>query len=181
MDVLRLARNRGFAGGVSVALDRATTPFLALVNDDAVPEPGWLDALLAPFAASDGDDIAATTAKLVLPDGSINNAGGGLLPDLYGFDRGLGEPDDGRWDAPVDVDAFCGAGAVLRTAAVRAVGGFPAHFFLYYEDTDTSMRLRRRRVGGSDMHPTRGSSTATRRPPTSRRAASTTSTSATAS
>ena len=143
VDVVRLGRNRGFAGGVSAAMDRTTTPFLAVVNDDAVPEPGWLDALLAPFAAPDGDDIAATTAKLVLPDGRINNAGGGLLPDLYGYDRGLGEPDDGRWDSPEDVEAFCGAGAVMRTAAVRDVGGIPAHFFLYYEDTDTSLRLRR--------------------------------------
>ncbi|HEX6657551.1 MAG TPA: glycosyltransferase family 2 protein [Ilumatobacter sp.] len=143
VDVLRLDRNRGFAGGIAAALERVTTPFLALVNDDAEPQPGWLDALLAPFAAPDGDSVGATTAKLVLPDGRINNAGGALLPDLYGFDRGLGDPDDGRWDTADDVEAFCGAGAVLRTAAVREVGGFPAHFFLYYEDTDTSLRLRR--------------------------------------
>ena len=142
-DVLRLTRNRGFAGGIAAALDQVTTPYLALVNDDAEPQPGWLDALLDPFAAAGGGELAATTAKLVLPDGAINNAGGGLLPDLYGYDRGLGDPDDGRWDTPEDVEAFCGAAAVLRTSAVRHVGGFPAHFFLYYEDTDTSLRLRR--------------------------------------
>ena len=141
--VLHLDRNRGFAGGIAAALEHVTTPFVALVNDDAVPQPGWLDALLVPFAAPDGEAVAATTAKLVLPDGRINNAGGALLPDLYGYDRGLGDPDDGRWDTADDVEAFCGAGAVLRTAAVRGVGGFPAHFFLYYEDTDTSLRLRR--------------------------------------
>ena len=70
VDVLRLARNRGFAGGIAAALDQVTTPYLALVNDDAEPQPGWLDALLAPFAEADGDDLAATTAKLVLPDGT---------------------------------------------------------------------------------------------------------------
>jgi GT2 family glycosyltransferase len=143
VDVLRLDRNRGFAGGIAVALDHVTTEYMALVNDDAVPQPGWLEALLAPFAAGDGADLSATTAKLLLSDGRINNAGSALLPDLYACDRGLGQPDDGRWDTPEDVDAFCGAGALLRAAAVRAVGGFPAHFFLYYEDTDTSMRLRR--------------------------------------
>ena len=143
VDVLRLDRNRGFAGGIAAALECVTTPFLALVNDDAEPQPGWLEALLAPFAEAAGDAVGATTAKLLLPDGRINNAGGALLPDLYGYDRGLGDPDDGRWDTADDVEAFCGAGAVLRTAAVRGVGGFPAHFFLYYEDTDTSLRLRR--------------------------------------
>jgi GT2 family glycosyltransferase len=143
VQVLRLRRNRGFAGGVAAALDRVRTPFAALVNDDARVEPGFFAALLAPFAEPGGDRIAATTAKLVLEDGHVNNAGSALLPDGYGYDRGLGDPDDGRWDLPDDVEAFSGGAAMLRCEAVRAVGGFPAEFFLYYEDTDTSVRLRR--------------------------------------
>lgn len=144
VDVVRLPKNVGFAGGVAAALDRVTTPFVALVNDDARVEPDFLRELLAPFFGPDGESIAATTAKILLEDGTVNNAGSSLLPDGYAFDRGLGEPDDGRWDEPEDVDAFCGGAAVLRTAAVREVGGFPAEFFLYYEDTDVSVRLRRR-------------------------------------
>ena len=54
------------------------------------------------------------------PTARINNAGGGLLPDLYGYDRGLGDPDDGRWDTPEDVEAFCGAGR--RAADLRRPG-----------------------------------------------------------
>src|SRR5699024_8663209 len=38
--------------------------------------------------------------------------------------------------------AFCGGAALLRVAALRAVGGVPAGFFCYYEDTDTAWRLR---------------------------------------
>jgi GT2 family glycosyltransferase len=40
------------------------------------------------------------------------------------------------------VFGFCGGAALLRTEALRAIGGVPAHFFCYYEDTDTSWRLR---------------------------------------
>jgi GT2 family glycosyltransferase len=40
------------------------------------------------------------------------------------------------------VFGFSGGAALLRTAAVRSVGGFPVPFFLYYEDADTSWRLR---------------------------------------
>jgi GT2 family glycosyltransferase len=40
------------------------------------------------------------------------------------------------------VFGFCGGAALLRIAALRAVGGVPAEFFCYYEDTDTSYRLR---------------------------------------
>jgi GT2 family glycosyltransferase len=143
VQVVRLRRNRGFAGGVAAALDHVRTPFVALVNDDARVEPGFVAEMLEPFAGQDGARIAATTAKIVLEDGSINNAGSALLPDGYAYDRGLHEPDDGRWDEAEDVEAFCGGAAVLRMAALRAAGGFPAEFFLYYEDTDVSVRLRR--------------------------------------
>lgn len=142
VEVVRLPRNRGFAGGVVVALDIVRTPFVALVNDDARIAPGFVRALAEPFAGADGASIGATTAKLVLEDGHINNAGSALLPDGYAYDRGFGEADDGRWDIAEDVEAFSGGAAMLRTEAVRGVGGFPGPFFLYYEDTDTSVRLR---------------------------------------
>jgi hypothetical protein len=65
-----------------------------------------------------------------------------LLPDGYGADRGLRAPAD-AFDEPDEVFGFSGGAAMLRTDALREVGGFPAPFFLYYEDTDTSWRLRR--------------------------------------
>jgi len=143
VDVIRLEENLGFAGGVAVGLDHVRTPFALLVNDDARIEPGFVAALMAPFERPDGWSLAACTAKLLLEDGRVNNAGGALLPDGYGYDRGLGDPDDGQWDTAEDVEAFSGGAVLLRMDAVRAVGGFPARFFLYYEDTDTSVRLRR--------------------------------------
>ena len=61
--VLRSPANLGFAGGNNVALRELTTPYAVLVNDDAVPQPGWLDGLLAPFA---DDRVGAVTGKLLL-------------------------------------------------------------------------------------------------------------------
>jgi GT2 family glycosyltransferase len=43
---------------------------------------------------------------------------------------------------PADVFGFSGGAALLRRSAAVAVGGFPVRFFLYYEDTDLSWRLR---------------------------------------
>jgi GT2 family glycosyltransferase len=60
----------------------------------------------------------------------------------YGRDRGGGAPDGAPYDRPAEVFGFSGGAAVLRTAAVRSVGGLPPEFFLYYEDTDLSWRLR---------------------------------------
>jgi GT2 family glycosyltransferase len=138
--VLRLPTNRGFAGGVAAGLAEVRTPWLALLNDDAEPAPGWLDALVA--EAGPARDVVAVTSRLLLPSGRVNNAGVVLRADGYGADRGLGEPDGPPYDLPAEVFGFSGGAALLQTAALRSAGGFPAPYFLYYEDTDTSWRLR---------------------------------------
>jgi GT2 family glycosyltransferase len=135
--VLRLPRNTGFAGGVAAGLASVSTELVALLNDDAVPAPDWLAALHAGLA-----DHAAVTSRLLLASGALNNTGVLLRADGYGADRGLGAEDGPPYDVPAEVFGFSGGACLLRTSAVRAAGGFPAPFFLYYEDTDTSWRMR---------------------------------------
>jgi GT2 family glycosyltransferase len=128
-EVLRLPANTGYAGGIQAALEVCTTPFIAWLNDDAMPEPGWLAAL---EDALDADpEAAAASAKLLTVDGEIQSIGVGLTPDGHGRDLVDGE-----------IFGFCGGAALVRTEPLRAVGGVPAEFFCYYEDTDTSWRLR---------------------------------------
>jgi GT2 family glycosyltransferase len=141
--VVRNGTNTGFAGGVQAGLAVVDTPFVALLNNDAVAEPDWLARLTA--ALETHSDAAAVTSRLLLAGvepPTLNNTGVLLLDDGYGADRGLGAPDD-EYTEPDEVFGFSGGAALLRTDALRAVGGFPAPFFLYYEDTDTSWRLRR--------------------------------------
>jgi len=135
--------NRGFAGGVADGLREVRTPYVALLNNDAVAEPGWLAALTAELEAH--PEAAAVTSRMLLAGvtpPTINNAGVDLRDDGYGADRGLGEPS-GNYDEPAEVFGFSGGAALVRMDALRQVGGFPERFFLYYEDTDTSWRLRR--------------------------------------
>lgn len=139
---LRLGTNTGFAGGAQTGLDAVTTPYAALLNNDAVADPEWLAALVREL---DGDpSVAAVTSRMLLSvNGRINNAGGALTRWGSGYDRGFGKPDGPTYDKPADVAAFSGGACAVRTADVRRVGGFPAEFFLYYEDTDLSWRLGR--------------------------------------
>ncbi|MGY1807342.1 glycosyltransferase family 2 protein [Blastococcus sp. SYSU D00669] len=140
--VVRNAVNLGFAGGAQVGLEAARTEFVALLNNDAVAEPDWLEALLATARAH--PDAAAVTSLLLLAGAGrpvVNNAGVVLLPTWYGADRAAGA-DPGEVAEPAEVFGFSGGAALLRAAPARAVGGFPERFFLYYEDTDLSWRLR---------------------------------------
>ncbi len=74
----------------------------------------------------------------------INNAGSIVLRDGSGADRGFQEIDTGQYDAPGEVFAACGNGMAMRTAVGREAGWFDDVFFMYYEDTDLSWRLRSR-------------------------------------
>ncbi len=264
-------RNLGFAGGNNLALCQVTTPYAVLVNNDAVPEPTWLAALLAPFTEPGGRHLGATTGKVVflprflrirldtptfipgphdsrelgvrvssvtvdglealrevlwekltygaegpakapyfwtrgegelcvpIPDGGpvtlgftwaaesrkqvtlswdgptgigggraelavgpesttvtvtvggeaprvdvINNVGGIVLVDGYGADRGYQQVDTGQFDQPEDVFTACGNGMAIRASLGHELGWFDDAFFLYYEDTDLSWRIRAR-------------------------------------
>ncbi|GLZ35705.1 glycosyl transferase [Lentzea sp. NBRC 105346] len=129
-EVLRLDRNRGYAGGLAAVLDLIRTPYVAWLNDDAVPEPTWLSEL---ETALEDSDAAAATSTIVLADGSTQSVGVALTADGHGKDLVLA----GR-----EVFGFCGGAALLRTDELRRAGGVPASFFCYYEDTDTAWRLR---------------------------------------
>ncbi|MGQ0775142.1 MAG: glycosyltransferase family 2 protein [Pseudonocardiales bacterium] len=127
--VLRLARNTGYAGALAAALPQIKTPFMAWLNDDAEPEPQWLAAL----EKSLDDDATAAAAASALHNGSgeLISTGVELTPIGYGRDSTGPRPF-----------SFCGGAALLRTDALRDVGGVPGSLFCYYEDTDTSWRLR---------------------------------------
>ena len=65
MRVLQNASNLGFAGGNNTALRQITTPYAVLLNNDATPEPDWLEQLLAPFEEPGADRLAAVTSKVL--------------------------------------------------------------------------------------------------------------------
>jgi N-acetylglucosaminyl-diphospho-decaprenol L-rhamnosyltransferase len=172
--VLHSPVNRGFAGGCHLALAAVGTPYAVLLNNDAVPEPGFLSALLRAAEADDARRVGAVTGKVLLqprfrllppgtpaeeslgdvaapsgvyrpdPDGTVdlvNSTGNEVTRRGYGRDRGWLQVDSGV-EPPSDVFAFCGAAALLQMSALRAVGDFDEDFFLYYEDSDLSWRLR---------------------------------------
>jgi GT2 family glycosyltransferase len=72
----------------------------------------------------------------------LNNAGSMVFRDGYGADRAYQELDRGQYERPEEVFAFCGGSVCFRTEALQQAGTFDDDFFLYYEDTDLSWRLR---------------------------------------
>jgi N-acetylglucosaminyl-diphospho-decaprenol L-rhamnosyltransferase len=140
--------NTGFPANNLALRDLRGVAYVALVNNDAYVEPGWLAPLVA---ALEADASLGAAGSLVLfanePVPTVNNAGNEVLRSGYGRDRGFGSTDVAAYAADADVFAWCGAAVLLRPAYLADVGLFDERFFLYYEDTDLSWRGRLRGWG----------------------------------
>ena len=148
--VIESGSNLGFAAACNRGADAATGELLCLLNPDAVPQPGWRDAIEAP--ALDGRGWAAWQA-LVTADGgrTINTEGGVLHFTGIAWAGGAGNrfnPNDEQRAPSAEPGFLSGACLAIPTTLYRRLGGMPEPFFLYQEDVDLSLRVR---LGGGAL------------------------------
>jgi len=137
--VITLKENLGFAAGANWGADAARGELLVLLNPDAVVQPGWAEAIRAPW----GGRWAAWMALVLLEGGEqINTSGGVLHFTGFGWAGQLGEPAGAAPQVPTEVGFVSGACLAIPRAGWEVVGGFPEQFFMYCEDVDLSLRLR---------------------------------------
>ena len=133
-------RNTGFAGGADAGAEAARGDLLVLLNPDAVPQPGWGEAIRKPWHEQRG--WAAWQALVADGTGEmINSAGNPIHFTGIVWAGGHGRPL-AEAPPPSEVAAASGACLAIRMDEWRRVGGFPAEFFMYHEDVDLSVRLR---------------------------------------
>jgi GT2 family glycosyltransferase len=152
--LLRNQRNVGFSAACNQGLrwafqtaDRrpqtagAHTDVCVLLNQDTEVEPDWLAALID---AMEGEPRAgAVGCKIFGYDGLLQHVGGELSePRATQRLLGLGEPDEGQYDAPAERTYVSGAAVALRAEALRDVGLFDERFSpAYMEEVDLCRRL----------------------------------------
>jgi GT2 family glycosyltransferase len=112
------ARNAGLA-----RLEGAA--FVQLVDGDCEVRPGWVAAGLAAFAAHPRAVVVCGRRRERYPQASLWN-----------------RLCDREWDTPVGEATACGGDALMRLAAVRAVGGYREDL-IAGEEPELCLRLRR--------------------------------------
>ncbi len=143
----RRSANGGFIAACNDGAALARGEFLVFLNNDTVPQPGWLDALLRPFDedASHGlPAVGLVGAQLLYPDGRLQEAGGVVFADGSGWNYGRYESaDDPRFGYLRDADYVSGAAMAIPRALFARAGGFDTRYApAYYEDTDLAFAVR---------------------------------------
>ncbi len=139
---IRNAQNLGFVGSCNAGAAAAQGEFVLFLNNDTVVTAGWLEALLRCFAEE--PDAGLVGAKLVYPDGRLQEAGGIVFRDGSGWNYGrFDDPADPRYNFRREADYCSGAAIVLRRALFEQLGGFDQRYApAYYEDTDLAFAVR---------------------------------------
>ena len=131
----RSETNLGFAGGANAALRLSHAPYVALVNNDVVLDPDWIEWVRD---ALDRDEkLAAVQTIIRRPDGAIDGAGIDISNGTFrqiGHGKSVGSPLSVAW----------GVSATATLYRRSALGGrmFNERLFAYYEDVELCARLR---------------------------------------
>lgn len=140
--LIRSPENLGFAAGNNLAIARARGRFVALLNNDAVAAPDWLELA---GAALDRDERAGMCAVKILNHRHrriIDNTGHLIYRDGLNRGRGRLEEDRGQYDHETEALFPSGCAAVYRKAMLDEIGGFDEDFFAYGDDTDIGLKAR---------------------------------------
>jgi GT2 family glycosyltransferase len=140
--VIETGENLGYGAGNNRGAEAAKADLLCFLNPDAVPAPGFRDAIAGPAAG--GRDWGAWQA-LVTADGgrAVNSRGGAVHFTGIAWAGGAGEPlGEAVTAEPPEPGFVSGTCLAIPRKSFLYLEGFDEDFFLYHEDVDLSLRLR---------------------------------------
>ena len=139
--IIRLDKNIGFSAGVNVGFENAAGEFIALLNNDMVVEPTWLDQPL---------ELLKDKAVGIVSCRQMNYYNRTKVDELFHcvsdglafmpFVRGCEYSENEFYSKPGYVISANGGSAIIRAETIRVIGGFDPDFFGYMEETDFCLR-----------------------------------------
>jgi len=148
--------NRGFAVGSNAGIRMSTGEFVLLLNPDTRVRPGTLRTMVD--FLEHAPEVGAATCRVELPDGSLDPASHRGFPTPWasltyflGLERLLPRSRIFSqyhlgWrmgNAIHEIDSPSGCFFLVRRPAIEQVGLLDEEYFLYGEDLDWAMRIKR--------------------------------------
>lgn len=140
--ILWLDKNTGFTRANNLAFERAKGEWFALLNNDAVASPDWLEKLIR--RGNRDRRIGMVGGKILFSDpaGIIDKAGHLIYRDGQNRGRGTMEPDRGQYDEESEILWPDACAALYHRDLIYETAGFDESFFAYGDDADLGMRAR---------------------------------------
>jgi len=152
--------NTGFAAGNNIGIRKALeigSNLIVLLNSDTEVSDNFISSLSA-FGKSD-KSIGLASPKIYFAKGyeyhkdRYNDKergrviwyGGGIIDwnNVYASHRGVDEVDIGQYDQLLETDFATGCCFLIKKEVIEKVGILDEKYFLYYEDIDYSMRVKK--------------------------------------
>lgn len=144
--VIRSDKNLGFAGGNNLGIQAAHGKYLFFLNNDTLlPQPSSLSLLINRLASSDQIGMVCPKIRFTWGEQPIQYAGYTPLSKITLRNKaiGFGEEDNGQYDVAHPTPYAHGAAMMVKREVIEKVGLMPECYFLYYEELDWSMMIRR--------------------------------------
>jgi len=130
--------NLGFARACNQGAAAATGDYLVFLNNDTIPQPGWLEALAEAMETEKADICGA---RLLYPDGKVQHAG--VAFDEAGIGYHIFKNLAGNSPAVNNrrfMQSVTGACMLISKGLFQELSGFDESFFNGYEDIDLCLR-----------------------------------------
>jgi len=145
--VIRSPQNFGFAGGNNLGIKAAHGRYLFFLNNDTVLRHQTSDFRHLIDRLESSDKIGAVCPKIRFSweHHPIQYAGYTPLSPITMRNHaiGFGEDDHGQYDTPHPTPYAHGAAMMVKREVIDKAGFMPECYFLYYEELDWSMMIRR--------------------------------------
>jgi GT2 family glycosyltransferase len=146
--MIETGQNLGFVGGNNVGLEYARSAgaeYALLLNNDTEVDADFLTHLVQ--AAESGPDVGITGPSIYYFDEPDTFwSAGGQIDWKHGVTSmvGINQVEQGQYGSqPRPVDFVTGCALLIKMDVVEKVGMLDPRFFLYYEETEWCVRVRR--------------------------------------
>ncbi len=162
VEVIRSESNLGFTGGnnlgMTYAIEKYNSEYICLLNNDTTVHPHFLEELRQTLVTASPKGMVGPKIyfskgfefhKDKYPRNQLGNIiwyGGGSIdwPNLIDSHRCIDEIDRGQLEHETHSDFCTGACVLISREVLETIGMFDEQLFLYNEDTDLSVRAKKR-------------------------------------
>lgn len=134
--------NVGVPQGLNIGIENSQGEFIVFLNNDLTVQDGWLEEFFSAYTRF-GDALYQGKSLKMRDTKTIDGVGNMINLFGFGFARGKGEKDVGKYDDKIEETSYAsGTCMFLTRKIIEDIGLFDEKLFAYHEEVDFGWRAR---------------------------------------